>query len=258
MVTRGKMPISQTGSIDPFMSPPLETSTDFVFANSHVLVFRYQSDPEAIASMVPEIFTVPDDAEVNVGFYNYGITRMGGYREFMVFVTVEYEGTTYNYSPIMYVTNEVSLIAGREIIGVPKLSADIRFDPLEPKAESIFSARLSRPADVPLAYAAVRPRVHLGDLSAPGASALGSGSAGSIALRNNLATTSCPDLVFIKSEFTKGDLWACDGEITWTGLSAVDPLHRLPIRSATSTLLLTDATMRIWEAEPPRPLNSAA
>lgn len=113
MAIRGKLSIGQTSSIGPFLSPPLETSTDFVFAHSHILTFIYESDPEAIAAVVPEIFTVPDGAKVSAGFFNYGVTRMGGYREFILSVTVEYEGNIYSYSPVMYVTNEASLIAGR-------------------------------------------------------------------------------------------------------------------------------------------------
>lgn len=260
MGRQGKMPVSSTGFIGPFLSPPLDITADLVFANSHILLFNYESDPEAIAAVVPEIFNVPDDAKVNAGFYNYGVTRNGGYREFMLFVSVEFEGKRYSYSPSMYVTNEVSLISGRELMGAPKLLADIRFDPLEPTNESVFSARLSRPADVPLAFAAVRPRAYLADLSTPGAMAkVSSMRDPSIAVRNSVATTSCPDLVISHSEFTKGDVWACDGELSWTGLSAVDPLHRLPVRRALSTYLLTSATMRIVpESRVVRPLQRQA
>ncbi len=61
-------------------------------------------------------------------FADYLDTTIGPYREVVVLISAEREGTPGMFCPLIYVDSDAALCAGREIWGFPKKLADIEFE----------------------------------------------------------------------------------------------------------------------------------
>ena len=111
----------------PSLMPPV-TDVD----NATAVILSYESDPAAVAKLLPYHFKVADPAIVSISRISYPSTDyMGGrgYNEIVVLLTARYEGrgTAINaaFAPVLWVDQFGALFAGREFQGLAKLTGEL-------------------------------------------------------------------------------------------------------------------------------------
>ena len=102
-----------------------------VYAETKSLAVTFRTDPDAVRLLVPECFLIPDEPTVTVAFGDHDrIDFMAGdgYRVAYVGVSARFEGDeTIDglYILVMWENQTLPVLLGRELIGIPKLAADI-------------------------------------------------------------------------------------------------------------------------------------
>ena len=238
----GLLPTPLDGRHGPISNPVIDPEIPH-FTHAHSLAARYYSDYASVAPLIPDCFELDERPIVTIRIYNYGMSRLGQYRELMLFVEVTYQGKRYDYVPYLYVTNEAALVAGREPLGFPKLIANIDFSPMRETSSPLISAHLYRPAEVPLMYGVFRPLKYAGRVEEHPELA---DQLPAIALRS-LPGSPRPisELVAAQMDLIAGDIWPCKGKFALTGFSDIDDLHHFPMIESIDAYLFTDATFTL-------------
>ncbi|HXW39324.1 MAG TPA: acetoacetate decarboxylase family protein [Acidimicrobiales bacterium] len=114
-------------SLDELANREVEATSVDTWATT--LVATYETDPEAVAAVLPPPLQAPDEplvrvtvATVDVG-RGYGIFGAGTFA-----VHCRYEDTAGDYALVMPMTTEQATIGGRETFGEPKKLADISLE----------------------------------------------------------------------------------------------------------------------------------
>lgn len=90
------------------------------------MIASYEADADKVAPLLPEGVTPADDPVACTAWgCEFPFTTYGPYRESFVFVRVRFGGEPYLYIPLIWVTSDAAMAAGREIWGFPKELADI-------------------------------------------------------------------------------------------------------------------------------------
>jgi acetoacetate decarboxylase len=222
------------------------------FVGVDILEFTYRTDPNVVAEILPAPLEMDENATAAILFISYGMTSVGSYLEVVQQVHCRFQGEEVAYIPHIYVTNVPAMLAGREVLGYPKLLADIDFDPRRRTKDALITASLDRPASVPLATAQFRPvspqtlpdnipgRVSMNLKVIPSAVA---GEPPSVA-------ELVPTVVTIHS----GEAWSGQGSLRLTGASDFSPLHNVPVVENLGATLLTQATLSLTPPKETYPL----
>lgn len=102
-----------------------------VYGRVETLAATFRTEPDAVRPLVPDCFTIPDEPTVTVSFGDYDQVDFmagGGYRVAYAGVSARFEGTQPVdglHILIMWENETLPIIMGRELIGIPKLHADI-------------------------------------------------------------------------------------------------------------------------------------
>jgi len=108
-----------------------ETRPGRVYGEIESMSATFKTDRDAVQFLVPDCFSVPDDPTVTVTFGdNNRVDFMagGGYRVGAVGVSARFEGQESVdglYILVMWEDQTLPILLGREMIGIPKLHADI-------------------------------------------------------------------------------------------------------------------------------------
>ena len=245
MGTQGQLTKANFGYSVP-VDAPLYQPFPLQYEDVSILMFPYVTSADAAARLLPaqfELAPVPGDATgklagAQVVFAKYGFSNIGGYNEVAQVIAARYRGTLpvgakadVAFAVRLHVDNDMAMAAGREIGGFPKKlghiqfeEAPIYFSSLEsPKGLRICSGemnpfskvveqRLLPPAlqQIPLAFASLRVLPNPASVSPP------------------YAPSVC-QLIYTEWVLTDGTLWAGRGALSFTGASALNPYHALPI-----------------------------
>ncbi len=115
-------------------------------------IFTVEGD---VTDLIPEGLTVASTPSVGMVFVaDYGASTLGPYKEFVSFIQVKDDKDNIGlYIPYIYVTNDVALASGREVLGAPKKMADISID----KSTNVIVGELNRPSNLPLVKVTTSP-----------------------------------------------------------------------------------------------------
>jgi acetoacetate decarboxylase len=228
------------------LDSPLYGPLPITYQNVTLLLYEYETNPEAAAALLPDQLELPDRCTVKALFASYPWTSLGAYNESAQLVKCLYKGKPYDYAVRLHVTNDAAMAAGREIAGFPKKMADINFT-----ANPEYAFMVERPTGVRLATAVMRPvqRITTGMPPFPI-------TFDYICLRvipdPSGQAPSLVQLVETDWVLQSGQMWAGQGSLQFTGSSDLDPYHTLPIRRMVNTSLfmgemLVDSTARVLE-----------
>src|SRR5438067_6976719 len=95
MPIRGKLTPDSYGYSMPLDSP-LYGPLPIPYRDITLLLFEYETDPEAAASLLPAQVTLPDRPTVKVLFAAYPWTTIGPYNEVAQLVSCSYQGQHYD------------------------------------------------------------------------------------------------------------------------------------------------------------------
>jgi len=98
------------------------------FYDAEMLAVYWETKPEIIEKLLPPPLKLLDTPTVYAFIADYPSTNFGvKYKEAALFISAEYEGIEGGYCLAMPVTNDMALVAGREVFGFPKKIANIHF-----------------------------------------------------------------------------------------------------------------------------------
>jgi acetoacetate decarboxylase len=122
-------------NIMPLLMGPLfdrEERPPLVYADTESLILQFQSEPEAIQSLLPDCFKATADATVRILILDsQGVSFMAGngYRLASVQVAARFDGEkdhlNGDFVLVMFENETTPIITGREHLGIPKFYADI-------------------------------------------------------------------------------------------------------------------------------------
>ena len=93
-----------------------------------VLVATYETDPEAVAAVLPQPLQPTDDPYVRVTIAKVEIEGRSPFGAGTVAVHAQHDGVTGDYALVMPMTTEQAVIGGRETFGEPKKLAQVTLD----------------------------------------------------------------------------------------------------------------------------------
>jgi hypothetical protein len=100
------------------------------YADMDYVSITFATDADKAAALIPEElelipFPLPGQAAANLVFAKYRECDLGPYQEVIISIPVLHKGELYAYVPAIYVDNDAAMLAGRELGGYPKKSAQI-------------------------------------------------------------------------------------------------------------------------------------
>ena len=244
MTTHGKMTRDGFASVMPVRADPLGF-TNASFTGVDQVTFSYRTKTESAAALLPADLEVDEDPKVSVMFLSYAFSSVGPFREYIHIIHARFRGEDVGFVPHIFISNERGMLAGREREGYPKLLGEIDFDMDAPNVYGLVTAKLSRPAGVPLAQGIFRPREWVGEIRPDEprvVRALGLRVVGSAVPGGPLAVC---ELVPSALEFHAGEVWSGDGSLVFTGASAFSPVHELPVLGAVEATAFYNSAFRL-------------
>jgi acetoacetate decarboxylase len=205
---------------------PLYEPFPLYYEDARILLFPYLTDAKKAVALVPpplEVVTVDPQgtlALAEVVFAKYPFSNIGAYLEVAQTVAVTYKGAPGAYAVRLHVTSDQALTAGREIGGFPKKMGSIGFEEGEVVTSTLECAGL-RVASAEIAP--LQPVPWLTELPI---------TYYSLRVIPNPADPKTPSLAqLVQSTWVldHGTFWSARGMVTFTGASALNPYHALPI-----------------------------
>jgi acetoacetate decarboxylase len=114
------------------MGPVAARSKGSTYERVEMLALQYQTDYDAVKALLPECYDPTDDPTVTIAFCFYdGVDFMagGGYNIVLVLLAAKFGGETDklegDYVLVIMENDTVPIVTGRELLGAPKIYADI-------------------------------------------------------------------------------------------------------------------------------------
>ena len=212
------------------VTAPLYYTFPIHYRDATILTIKYRTDPEAVARILPSQLDVPDDAFAVAIFADYRWSSLGAYKEVAQAVCctrrddpVPVDGKGHPlYAVQFHVTTGTAMAAGREIAGIQKKIGDIGF-----AMDELCVSYLDRPTGVRICSANFIPDAPM---------ELNTMLTEYISLRvmpnpvtHDPADPTLSQLIGSSWEIGPGEFWSGTGNCHFTGASAHDPYHALPI-----------------------------
>lgn len=224
MALKGQIAPERMGFSLPIDTPLYSRSDKRVYENLDSLRLFYRSDGAKAARMLPDVFEVDEQPRAMLCFNAFGFSHAGSYLEAVQGVECRLNGEACFYLTRLYLDSDTPIIAGREWMGAPKFAGIVRFD--RDRSSPLVSATLERPAGIQLASGVMRPDEYVGDTPANVRINWGLRVVPGVA---DAGRPSVQELVQFKLTLSGGSMWRGVGSAHFSGASAVDPLHHLPV-----------------------------
>lgn len=118
-----------------------------VYGRVESLAATFRTERDAVRPLVPDCFVIPDEPAITVSFGDHDLIDFmagGGYRVAYAGVTARHDGeeaTEGLHILVMWENETVPIVTGREMIGIPKLHAEIT--PIRETAQNTLRASAS-------------------------------------------------------------------------------------------------------------------
>lgn len=199
---------------------PLFQSFPVYFRNARMAIFQYETDGEQAAELLPAALELIDPPTAVLVLTEYPWTTFGPYSEAIQFLACTYQGRVVQYVLHILVTSHVAMAGGREAYGYPKKLAHIEFV----RENEIFAGYVERPRGFRICSGVMRPERPLDPSGLP--------LLPEVCLRVIPASAGpqTAELIEVGSDLQFKEAWAGSGSCHFTGVSDLDPWHRIPVR----------------------------
>ncbi|TAJ93907.1 MAG: hypothetical protein EPO31_06930 [Gammaproteobacteria bacterium] len=237
MKRKGKLNPAKMGMTMPVNAPAFVDKPPY-WRGVKSFTFNYITDPKAAAALVPEPLLIPEPVKATLIFNDFEWSTGGPYYELLQGINVEFEGEECLYFPQLAVTEAVPLLAGREIYGFPKKVGNIEFV----RQDDILAMFYERPRGLRIATGVFRQLAPI-DPQPDGMLIKG------VNLR--VITSPEPDkkhslceLILAELVLSNVEVWVGEGNCSYSGLSELDPWHKLPVvKHLDCSLVKCDSTL---------------
>ena len=238
MARQGKLNPAAMGLTMPVDAPFFVEKPPY-WRGVHSYTFNYETDPDAAAALVPAPLTLPEPVKASLIFNSFDWSTAGPYCELMQGVHVEFEGKPCVYFTQLAVTEAVPLVTGREVYGFPKKLGRIEFV----RQDDILAMYYERPKGIRICSAVFR---QIRPIAPP--------PEGISMKAVNLRVITCPEagqdhslceLILAEIVMSSAEIWVGEGNCNYTGISELDPWHKLPVvKHLDASVLNCDSTLK--------------
>lgn len=226
----GNLTKDKFGFAIPVTDPPFDRPP-YYYRDIELMFFAFETDENAAVSWVPEGLQLSDSPPVAFVIYtNYRFSTLGPYTETILGFNTIWEGEPRAYCSNLFVSNEVGMIAGREIYGFPKLLANITW---KREHESII-AYTERPEGKRIVTSQMRCRDNLRPENFPLSKLIslkvipGAEEGADFAVAQLVETDfQCKPVI---GSDGRAELFSGPGNVTFDSPSEVDPWYRIPVK----------------------------
>lgn len=211
------------------VNEPGYNSHPIYYEDVNAYVFEYETDEHAIAELLPEKLSVADPATATLAFIDYPKSSLGPYLEVFLAVNAVYKGEQFPYSTNLFLDQNAAIMAGREIWGFPKKSAFIEFT----QQEDILGMYAERPKGIRICSAVFRDPMNA-VLPLPENTVASSICLRAIPSPEENKKHSILELVKVDVIIKSGSMSVGEGSCHFSGISAFDPWHMLPVKTMKS------------------------
>ena len=233
MVKKGKLKFDDFGYTMPVNDPTVDRPP-YYYRNIESMCITYETDYEEVAKIVPAELEFADERPiVQVMVSKFGFSTLGPYNEVDICINVKYQGKKYAYISNLFVTQEVPLIAGREIWGYGKKLAPVI--ELRKEKEEIIGI-MERPQGNRLMTAVMRPEKNMeakvwNDASIDLISLKLIPSAEEGKKPDVCQLVGCGYRLFPKVDTDEiTELWSGSGSLMWNNPTEMDKLYKAPVK----------------------------
>ncbi len=236
MGIQGRLTRDKMASTMPVDSPAY-SEKPFHYEDAHVYLFEYETDGDAVAELLPEQLSLTDPPTATLAFIDFKRSSLGSYREVGLGVNVDYKGEPMRYALYLFLDQDVPILAGREIYGYPKKKAIISFK----QEEDLLVMAAERPEGIQICSAVFRDTLKFDPLPQM--------TETSIVLRvipspEENKRHSLLELILIDDVIEKGRVSMGSGNCYLTGMSELDPWHKVPVKKMIScSHMIADSTL---------------
>ena len=233
MAKMGRLTKKQFGATMPPTAPAVNFPPVHL-RNMEMIIVGYRTDEDEALNLLPQGLELSEPATASIIIAKYHFTTWGPYNEAILAIGCSWQGTPMAYLPYLLVTNEMPLIAGREIWGCGKKLAHVDVNHEHDQQIGI----IERPTGNRLATAVMRP---LDNVSAAG---FGFPPVCCLKVIPSAEENKPPEVAqLISLDFritpvvgTDGiaELWSGPGSLVYNSPSASDPWHRLAVKEVVS------------------------
>jgi len=224
MGMEGKLTKDRMGANMPVHAPTCTSDPVIYYRKGRTLIFTYETEDKAAASLLPSQLRLTDVPTVSVFFNDFPWTTVGRYKEVVQAIHCLYGGQEAYYCVHLILDQEAPILGGRERAGFPK-----KLGYIEAIAESdLMGGFFERPKGIRICSCLMRPET---PLEMP--------PDGTTVKFINLRAIPAPesDKKFSLLELVQMDMiqhpiemWSGKGSCYFTGASDFDPWHHLPIK----------------------------
>ena len=217
--------------------PPTASAVEYPpvhLRDMEMIIVGYHTDEEAALDLLPAGLELTEPATASIIIAQYHFTTWGPYNEAILAIGCSWQGTPMAYMPFLLVTNEVPLIAGREIWGCGKKLARVEVNHEHDQQIGI----IERPVGNRIATAVMRPLVNVP------AAGFGFPPVCCLKVIPSAEEGKPPDvaqLVSLDFRVTPivgsdgiSEMWSGPGSLAYNSPSACDPWHKLAVHEVLS------------------------
>lgn len=251
MAIQGRLSPADLGSVVPVTSPPYVPGRRD-YEGIDTLRFRYRTDGEAAAALLPDVFEVEDRPIATISWVSFGVSSPGAYREVATTIDCRWGEEVFSFALRYYVTNDTAMVAGREWIGFAKMGGHVDWDPRAVTTDAPIRAALERPKGLLLATGVFMPTEWVG----PGREK--SFTSWNLRVVPHAIPTEEPsvrELVRYGFTISGGSVWKGIGAPHFSGASPIDPLHELPVLEMVDATYIHDSRLRVDAPDKTVPLG---
>jgi acetoacetate decarboxylase len=203
---------------------PLFQNLSVYLRGARVALFQYVTDSEQAAELLPEVLELTDPPTAVLVLAEYPWTNIGPYNEAVQSLVCMYQSRMVQYITHIFVTTDAALALGREVWGYPKKIAHIDFV----KENEVLAGYVERPRNFRICSGLMRAETPIDPATLP--------LLPTVCLRviPGSAGPQSAELIEVGSDVRIKELWTGPGSCHFTGVSDLDPWHRIPVRQILS------------------------
>lgn len=207
------------------------------FHNVSRYVIKYETNKDAALALLPDCLELVEPATAVLAMGHYDFCTVGTFMEGWLGIVVKFKGKTHVYVPHIICTNDLAVVAGREVIGFPKKVGYVDY---YTEGDTIIG-KVKRPSDWVLVESLFKPEKALDPSTYKGSTLV------CLRVIPNPEKPDEPSLVeVIESESTAivKDYWKGWGTINFPTKSEIDPWHKLKVKEIIDAdLVVSDITV---------------
>ncbi|MEW6442896.1 MAG: acetoacetate decarboxylase family protein [bacterium] len=224
MAIRGRLTKEKMASSMPADAPAYHRKP-FHYRKARWLRFDYETDPEAAAELVPAPLELPQTATASLTFADYTWSTLGSYRETILSIQALDGGEELPYLAYLMLNREVPVLVGREVYGFPKKMGVVEFF----EEEDLMAAYVERPRGIRICSGVMRPEQSVGS-PLPAGSSVDALSLRILPSPERDQEHSLVEIIRTGFVVRSMEVWTGPGNCHFTGASALDPWHKLPVK----------------------------